>query len=260
MRANYHTHTWRCNHASDTEEEYIQAALDNGMEVLGFSDHSPYFFPGEYYSHFRMRPELLDGYVNTVLGLKEQYKGQIEIHLGLELEYYPDLLPKLLPVLQDKGIEYVILGQHLQGNEIGPNGREHYNGNPTDDRKLLENYVNQTIEGMYTGLFTYLAHPDLFWFLGEEAEYRRQMRRLCKAAKACQMPLEINLWGAYCDRYYPVDAFWQEAAEENCRTVLGRDAHNVQCFSDEKSLKRGMELVERYGLELLDTVPLRSIK
>ena len=45
MRANYHTHTYRCNHASGTEEEYIQCALDGNIEVLGFSDHTPYFSP-----------------------------------------------------------------------------------------------------------------------------------------------------------------------------------------------------------------------
>ena len=41
MIANYHTHTYRCRHASGTEEEYIYQALDGGLEELGFSDHTP---------------------------------------------------------------------------------------------------------------------------------------------------------------------------------------------------------------------------
>lgn len=260
MKANYHTHTWRCGHADGTEEAYVQAALEEGMEELGFSDHSPYFFPGQYYSFFRMRPELLDGYVQTVTSLKEKYAAQIRIHVGVELEYYPDLLPRLLPVLQDKGIEYAILGQHFLGNEMGPGGQEHYSGQPTEDPQLLENYVNQTIEAMHTGLFTYFAHPDLMNFQGDGAVYRRQMRRLCQAANGCGMPLEINLWGAYYNRFYPVDAFWQVAAEENCRVILGRDAHDVPCFHDARSLNRGMQIVETYGLQLMQTVPLRALK
>lgn len=54
MIANYHTHTPRCNHAQGSEQEYVDAALSAGLKILGFSDHTPYFFPGDYYSTFRM--------------------------------------------------------------------------------------------------------------------------------------------------------------------------------------------------------------
>ena len=37
MTANYHTHTWRCNHASGTEREYIEKAIESGIRILGFS-------------------------------------------------------------------------------------------------------------------------------------------------------------------------------------------------------------------------------
>lgn len=46
MIANYHTHTPRCNHAVGSEEEYVQQALKAGIKILGFSDHTPYLFPG----------------------------------------------------------------------------------------------------------------------------------------------------------------------------------------------------------------------
>ena len=47
MIVNYHTHTTRCNHASGTEKEYVEAAIETGLKVLGFSDHTPYPFPDE---------------------------------------------------------------------------------------------------------------------------------------------------------------------------------------------------------------------
>ena len=34
-----HTHTKRCGHAFGADEEYVQAAIDAGIKVLGFSDH-----------------------------------------------------------------------------------------------------------------------------------------------------------------------------------------------------------------------------
>ena len=48
LNANYHTHTARCRHASGREEEYIQQAISSGLKVLGFSDHTPYPFQGDY--------------------------------------------------------------------------------------------------------------------------------------------------------------------------------------------------------------------
>ena len=71
---NLHAHTFRCNHATGTEREYIENAIRGGMRVYGFSDHSPYVFEGDYYSGFRMKPDMLDGYVKTISALRDEYK------------------------------------------------------------------------------------------------------------------------------------------------------------------------------------------
>ena len=85
-----HTHTFRCGHASGTEREYIENAIAAGFDTLGFSDHAPYVFRDGYYSGFRMRPELQEDYVTTLLALREEYKGKIDIKIGYEAEYYPE--------------------------------------------------------------------------------------------------------------------------------------------------------------------------
>lgn len=255
MIANYHTHTWRCNHAQGTEREYVENAIQSGLRVLGFSDHTPYFFPGDHYSTFRMRPEQLDDYVQTVLNLRQEYAEQIEIPLGLELEYYPALLPKLLPFLRDHGIEYLLLGQHFINNELD----DHYTGVPTAEKPLLERYCDQAIDAMQTGLFTYFAHPDHVHFRGDESFYRHHARRICREAKSCGIPLEINLLGITNGRHYPNPRFWEVAAEEGCTAILGRDAHRPDALLDNAPLERAMEIVNTYGLTLLDTVELRKI-
>lgn len=255
MIANYHTHTPRCNHAWGAETEYVECALQAGLQILGFSDHAPYFFPGDYYSHFRMRPELLEDYVRTVLEVREQYKNRIQIPLGLELEYYPGLLPKLLPLLKEFPLDYLILGQHCLGNEVN----DHYSGRATADKGHLERYCNQVIDAMHTGLFTYVAHPDLLNYVGEDAAfYRQQMRRICREANQCAIPLEINLLGMLEGKHYPNDRFWEVAAEENCSVVLGRDAHEPWQLLEEQYERKGLEMVRRFGLNLLETLPLRK--
>lgn len=256
MIANYHTHTWRCNHAKGREEEYVRAALERKFEILGFADHTPYFFPGDYYSHFRMRPEQLKDYCDIVRLLQKKYADQIRIPLGLELEFYPGLLPELLPVLQDNGIEYLLLGQHFVGNEIG----EHYSGSPTGDESILERYVRQSRDAMQTGLFTYFAHPDLFNFRGDVKVYRHQMRQICQEARNCGLPLEINMLGKWSGRNYPNPMFWELAAEEGCTVILGCDAHAPEHLMKLETEEQLLEMIRFYGMPLVETVPLQPIR
>ena len=105
MIANYHTHTWRCRHADGTEREYVEAAIEAGLKILGFSDHTPQVYPGGYVCPVKMLPEELEGYVDTVLDLKREYKSDIEIHLGLEVEYLYTLWEPLLRLLEPYPIE-----------------------------------------------------------------------------------------------------------------------------------------------------------
>ena len=66
MRANYHTHTWRCNHAVGSEEDYVIHAIEQGFDILGFSDHTPQFFRDGYRSGIRMDPEELPNYCRVI--------------------------------------------------------------------------------------------------------------------------------------------------------------------------------------------------
>lgn len=255
MIANYHTHTWRCAHAAPDEEAYVLAAMDRGLKLLGFSDHSPYTFPSWYRSTFRMGLHQLEDYVNTVLSLREQYRGRIDIHLGLEMEYYPDFVGQLLPILRDTPMEYVILGQHFVGSEIG----ESYCGAPTADASLLKRYCAQTMDAMNTGLYTYFAHPDVMHFVGSRQVYRQQMRQLCREAKSCGLPLEINLLGLAEGRHYPDRDFWRIAGEEGCKAIIGCDAHTPAALLDVTAEEMAMDMAEAFGLEVLPTVELRRL-
>ena len=255
MIANYHTHTWRCNHASGSEREYVDNALKAGLRTLGFSDHSPYVFPAGYYSHFRMKMDQLEDYVRCVLDLRREYAGRMEIPLGLELEFYPKFFPELMSILRDYPLDYLLLGQHFVGNEID----SHYSGHTTRGDAVLEQYCDQSIEAMQTGLVTYFAHPDLMYYAGDSGFYRQQMRRICVEAKACRIPLELNLLGLRSGRNYPDRRFWELAAEEGNPVILGRDAHAAADLLDVKTEARARQMISELGLHLIDTVDFRKI-
>ena len=255
MIANYHTHTPRCKHAVGSEEAYIRCAIQAGFRTLGFADHTPYPFPAGYVSTFRMGVHELEEYCLIVRRLRQEYASQLQILLGVEAEYYPKYFPQLMDLLRDNGVQYMILGQHMIGNEMD----EPYCGIPDGDARKLERYCDQSIEAMETGLFTYFAHPDLFHFVGDKKAYQAQMRRICQAANSCRMPLELNLLGMRNGRHYPNPDFWEMAAEENCRVIMGMDAHEPQFLLDEVTRQRGLEFLAGYGLTPMDTVSLRRL-
>ena len=255
MIANYHTHTPRCNHAVGSEREYIEKALEAGLETLGFSDHTPYQFPGDYYSTFRMRPEELSGYVAVLQKLREEYRGRIQLHIGLEAEYYPPYFPQTLELLREAGIEYLILGQHFVGNE--PNGI--YSGRETTDKTVLENYCRQVIAAMDTGCFTYIAHPDILFYTGSKKIYREWMLTLIREARDHQVPLELNLLGIRENRNYPDPRFLELVGEEGLPMVLGMDAHQPEHLTNTQQHTQAQALLERFGIPVLPTVPLKPI-
>lgn len=255
MIVNLHTHTARCGHAVGEDEEYAYAAFENGIEVLGFSDHTPQLFPNGYVSYIRMLPAMLDDYVQSIQEIAMLFKGKMDVLLGVEAEYYPACFADTLSMLKDKGITYMILGQHWIGSEYD----EPYAGRETEDVQILNRYCSQAITAMETGLFTYLAHPDLVRFVGDKDTYRQAMRNLCQAANATKTPLELNLLGLRNGRHYPNPAFWEIAAEENCPVVLGIDAHSPEEFSIEETEKQARNFLAAYGLEIIENPTVKSI-
>lgn len=257
MIANYHTHTFRCGHAEGHEREYAAQAAKAGLSVLGFADHTPYDFfdVGPRNRPMRMMPEELPEYAASVRSLGEEYAGKLEIRLGLEAEYYPRYFPRLLELVRGEGVEYLLLGQHFLHNEVDGS----YAGMPTTDEKALDTYVSQSMEAMETGLFTYFAHPDLFRFTGDGRTYEKAMTKLCRKARETDTPLEINLLGLREGRHYPDGRFWQIAAREGCRAVLGADAHQPRWVTDPASEGKALGMAERLGLEVLTRVPLRRL-
>ena len=256
MIANYHTHTMRCSHAKGTEEEYIKNAVARGLKVLGFADHAPQIFDGTHYSWFRMKPEQFPDYVETVLALRKEYAGKIQIPLGLELEYYPKFLPKLLPMLKDSPLDYLILGQHFIENEM--TGK--YSGSETVEESNLKRYVDEVSEAMRTGLYTYVAHPDLLNFRGDSRIYDREYSRLIENAIDCGVPLEVNLLGIRGGRHYPNHRFFELCGKLGASVCIGSDAHSPDTVYDGESYKTALEICEMYQLNLIENPTLRPVK
>ena len=253
MYANYHTHTVRCNHASGTEREYIEQALARNVRILGFSDHSPQVYDG-YVSRFRMRPDQLEDYVMTLRQLRDEYAGRIEICIGLEAEYYPRYFGRLMDLIRPYHLDYLILGQHFTGNE---SDGEPPCPKPTDDERMLERYVRQTMEAMETGMFSCFAHPDVFNFTSDLKIYRKWYEKLCIRAKELDIPLEMNMLGYVTGRHYPSACFFRIVQEVGNEVILGCDAHDPGRVADPSEIETCLSFLQKCGVRnLIDRLQL----
>ncbi len=244
---NYHTHTTRCRHAFGKDRDYIEKAIKAGITELGFSDHAPMLFPDDkYYSTFRMYPNQVDDYINSVNLLREEYKDRIKIHLGFEIEYLPELFEKTSEWLEEKGAEYFILGQHFTNNEYDKGS--FYCGSKSYSKKDFDKYINQALDGLKTGRFLYIAHPDLFNFRGSTKIYIEKMTYFCTEIKKLGFPVEFNLLGFAQNRNYPNRRFWKIVSEVKNDVVIGFDAHSPEVFQNRKIYDDAVAYLQNLGI------------
>ena len=250
MKANYHTHTYRCQHASGSDREYVENAIAGGMEVLGFSDHCPFAFKNGYRSSMRMSARDIDGYFSSLLDLKQEYANDITIYIGLEAEYIERLNHTLDELLEGYPLDYMIMGQHYfepeyRGRYVGSNGSPGF----------LTEYVDSVIKGLDTGKFKYLAHPDLPRTAPGTDEYYEQYRRLCMYLKEHDIPVEYNILGFHENRWYPYDEFFEIAASVGNKLIIGVDAHEPWALSDRKLQNEALQTAKQYGMEIIEFLP-----
>lgn len=232
MKANYHTHTARCGHAEGTDEEYVLAAIGRGFDELGFSDHVPWPYKNGYvHPTVRMNISQMPEYLASVRALAEKYRGQIRILTGFECEYFPDYMGWLADMKAENGLDYLILGNHYDHDD------EHgfYFGH-TRTAEQIRRYVDSAVKGMETGMFAYLAHPDLFmrdYGRPLDADGRAAAKELCQACKALNMPMEYNLHDRFLSpithrKSYPDADFFDIVRQEGVRVLIGLDAHEPE--------------------------------
>ena len=250
MEYTYHMHTPRCSHATGTPREYIENAISSGMTHIGFSDHCPLMFEDGYQTSWKVPVEEGRDYCLEIAELRREYGEKIDIKIGFEMEYYADKFEDTFKKVLDYGAEYLILGQHFCMSE-----HEHpsyiHSCFETDSVERLKTYADVICEAMSRGVYTYVAHPDIFNFTGDEETYVKEMQRICEASVKYDTPLELNLLGIREGRHYPKAIFWKLAGEIGCPVVFGTDSHKAEHASDPNSAKKAYELVEKYGLNYI---------
>lgn len=264
MKEIFHVHTYRCKHGSDEkDEELIQCAISLGAEKIVFTDHVP--FPENPFDN-RMDMEELDEYLKTLFALKEKYQNQIKIKIGFEVEYLPKYFSFYESLRKNPKVDILILGQHFY--QCGENDFSFEKD--SDFRKTKEHIgcFSAMIEGVKSGLFDCVAHPDRCFKRCKEwtSEMENLSKELINAVLEKDIPLEINI-SSYTKPHKKI--FWKEfwslvenhnqISDKKIKTVIGVDSHSTEEMKDRVEVakmqfcKKDKKMAEYYNMVLDET-------
>ncbi len=250
-RADLHTHTALCKHASGTPEEYLDAARKAGLAYWGVSDHFP--APAGYDAAFRMAPGDLPRYFEILDSLREAAdRSSLTVLAAAEFDYVPGRMDEVFAALEPlrPKFDYLI-------------GSVHYVGDfAFDDPDKIGEWprfgVDAVWDGYLAGLkafvelggFHVMAHSDLpkkFGFRHSDREnVLRRMTDIYECAAAKGICLELNTAGlrVAADEIYPAPDLLRAAFRAGMKITLGSDAHKPEhiayAFDEAAALARSV--------------------
>lgn len=255
----FHSHTYRCGHAVGDIEDYVPVAIRHGYKIYGVSDHA--FLPGVHQKGTRGEYELLDEYIDVFNKCKEKYSKEIKMYLGFECEYSERFEDYYRYLLKEKGFDYLICGQHYY---FHPNGETYYYTGIYSKGNIrgVSSYRDDIINAIKSGLFLYIAHPDMFFISAQNLtpSHKRVTKEIIEAAIKYDAVFELNIHGFLRNHYrnnvyylnYPDEYFWKEVAKTNIRVVIGGDFHDPKEIGNRDYLDMFEKFVDECHIKFSD--------
>lgn len=251
LTTSYHTHNRYCDGTGEIAE-YAEAAVEAGMVALGVSSHSPLPFPDDH----AMRLGDLPAYCAEVERLRAAYRGRLQVHLSLELDYVPEQQEALWAAVSRHRFDYLVGSVHFIGADaagapwafdLSRDGferglRELFAG---DVRALVAAYY-QRVRGLAAwsrtvadragaGRVAIAGHLDLIkvWNAGdryfrEDAPwYQDEVEATLEACARAGLIVEVNTAGWRDDPGAPYPSPWivRRCVERQIPLVVTSDAH-----------------------------------
>lgn len=242
--SNYHTHT-EFSDGSHQPEVYVEEAISLGFKSFGFSDHSPLPFENRF--AIQNHQSLLD-YSSDISRLKQKYKSQINIYLGIEADFIPGVTQSFNSLRLEAKLDYVIGGVHLvkkkdedrfwfiDGPKIESYDQglfEIFDGNIVN---AVKTYYLQLMEMIDSEKPDIVAHPDKItmhnqnrYFNGTEKWYTDSVAKTLDLIKQNNTIVEVNTRGIYkkrSDSLFPGIEILKQIRQMNIPIILSSDAHN----------------------------------
>lgn len=239
---NYHSHSHYCDGKSPLED-HVKAAIRAGMYAFGFSSHSPVRFS----SSWNMPLERLDEYLKEARALKEKYKDQIQLYVGLELDFIPNIISSETDYIQAAKLDHIVgsihyVDHYADGRPWEVDGRhqpflvglkEIFDG---DIEAAVRRYFELTREMVETCPGIIVGHLDKIKMQNEggalfsEASdwYIEEVEKTLEVIAQKGLIVEVNTRGIYkkkADTTYPSPWILKRIQEKGIPIMLNSDSH-----------------------------------
>lgn len=247
-----HIHTPFCPHGSeDSFEKYITKALDEGFTEITFTEHAPLpisFTDPTPDKDSGMNPELLKAYFEQLHAIKERYKKQIIINIGLEIDYIVgfeqqtrNFLAEIGPMLDDAILSVHFL-QHA-GNytciDFSEDVYLQFAEQVGGFEAMYALYYETVKQSIVADLGPYkpkrIGHPTLIHKFqlahNQSINDRAQIEAVLQLMKTHGYELDFNSAGlskTYCQEPYPNYEYAAFAKQIGIPIVFGSDAHTAK--------------------------------
>lgn len=238
-----HSHTPLCKHAEGFPGEYASAAEARGFAGLLVTCHNP--MPHGFSHHVRMAQTQFDDYLNMVDRARREWADRVDVHIGLEADYFPGYERFLEQQLRSAPFQYVLGSVH-------PHLQEYrdlfWNNNPVTCQRT---YFRMLADCAETGLFDCLAHPDLIknetprdW---DPQLIMDDVRQVLDRIARTGVAMELNTSGLNkpVPQMNPFPEMLAEMHQRSIPVVIGSDAHQPSRVGDR--WLDAMDLLESVG-------------
>ncbi|OUN71124.1 histidinol-phosphatase [Barnesiella sp. An55] len=239
LLTNYHSHCEFCDgHAP--MEEFVKEAIAEGFSAYGISSHAPFPVP----NNCNMHRERMSAYLDEFHRLKALYSSQIELYVGLEIDFLDDSFNPSISYFRELPLDYRIGSVHYI---VTPDGTPiDTDGSPDRFKTYIDTYfegdVDEAVHRFYRssfrlielGGFDFLGHLDKIGLnaslyrpgLDHEAWYRRLVADYLEAIAARHLMVEVNTkaWATR-GRFFPNEDYFEQMHRLGIRVVVNSDAH-----------------------------------
>lgn len=260
--SNFHVHSRFCD-GDGEPEEYVAKAIGLGFRCIGFSSHAPLPFENPW----TMTDGQVKEYCEEIRRLKAKYEGQIQIYLGLEVDYLPGKTGPDSQQFKKLGLDYSIGSIHFMesrqpGEYLSIDGSDEnflkvlggsYNG---DIHSLVQDYYCRIKDMVIQHKPNIVGHFDLVkknnssgkYFSEEEDWYRTEIYNTLKIIAGTGTIIEVNTGGIarkYINDLYPSAWILEMCRDLHIPTMLNSDAHSPEGLT--AYCKEAIQILTRLG-------------
>jgi len=260
MLVDYHTHHYRCGHATGTLDDYVEVAIGAGLDEIGLSDHSPIFHLGaDSHPHPRtaMSQHELPAYIDEIQAVRARFADRITVRLGIESDYVLGWDEHYRQLWRQYPLDYVIGSVHWLG-EWSIFSRELSPGQSADEVYAM--YLHTTQAAARSGVYDIIGHLDCLKTNGHipDLSITPLLEATVRVLAECDVAIELNTsgWQKSVADCYPRAELLACCHHYGVPVTLSSDAHAPELVA--AGFERAIVLLREIGYRELATFVQRK--